>query len=121
MTSFLSVVIPVYNEVDNLIPLTEKLLKIIPRLKESWEIIFVDDGSNDGSTKKISALVKENQYIKAVYLTRNFGQTAALAAGIDHAQGKIIITLDADLQNDPEDIPLLLKTLQQTNACSFGD
>ena len=116
MPNSLSIVIPVYNERDNLIPLTQKILKVMKSLKKSWELILVDDGSTDNGSKLITKIAKEDPHIKAVYLTRNFGQTAALAAGIDQATGDIIITLDADLQNDPQDIPKLLETLKKTKA-----
>jgi glycosyltransferase involved in cell wall biosynthesis len=112
----ISLVCPVFNEHDNLGPLVQTILKVMPGLKREWELILVDDGSTDGSASLMTTLARENAYIKAVHLTRNFGQTAALAAGFDQAKGEVIITLDADLQNDPEDIPLLLKKLEETNA-----
>lgn len=116
MATSLSIVVPVYNEEDSLTLLVQKILKVMPTLKRSWELILVNDGSTDNSSKLISRIAKENFHIKAVHLARNFGQTAALAAGIDKAEGEIIITLDADLQNDPQDIPSLLETLNKTKA-----
>lgn len=116
MKSSISLVCPVFNEEESLAPLVQTILRVMPKLKQDWELILVDDGSLDGSSSLIDKFAQENTYIKAVHLARNFGQTAALAAGIDQAQGEIIITLDADLQNDPEDIPLLLKKLEETNA-----
>lgn len=116
MKSSISLVCPVFNEKENLTPLVEAILKVMPKLKRDWELILVDDGSTDGSASLIRNLDKENQHIRAVHLERNFGQTAALAAGIDQAWGNTVITLDADLQNDPEDIPLLLKKMEETNA-----
>lgn len=113
MNIYLSCVIPVYNEKENLALLAQKILSVLPSLKKTWELILVDDGSNDGSSQVITRLEKENKYIKGIYLTKNFGQTAALAAGIDHALGEIVVTLDADLQNDPADIPKLINTLEE--------
>ncbi|OGD63388.1 hypothetical protein A2160_02815 [Candidatus Beckwithbacteria bacterium RBG_13_42_9] len=111
-----SVVIPVFNEEGNLLELARRLIEILTTLKTSWEIILVDDGSNDKSPIIIDRLAKENKYISALHLTRNFGQTAALAAGIDQAKGDLIITLDADLQNDSADIPLLIDRLDESGA-----
>lgn len=107
---------PVYNEKENLTPLVEQILQAVMPLKTDWELILVDDGSNDGSSKLISQLAQENSHIEALHFSRNYGQTAALAAGVDNAQGEIIVTLDADLQNDPSDIPVLIKTLQETKS-----
>lgn len=116
MSIELSLIIPVYNEKENLVSLVEEILKVMPTLKKSWELILVDDGSTDGSSELMTRIAQENAYIKAVHLNRNFGQTAALSAGIDNARGKLIITLDADLQNDPNDISLLLKILAESRA-----
>jgi glycosyltransferase involved in cell wall biosynthesis len=101
-----SVVIPVFNEHDNLSPLNEEIashLKNVPH-----EIIFVDDGSSDGSREEIQRFARQERNVTAVLLSRNFGQTAALAAGFQEARGEIVIPLDADGQNDPRDIPRLL-------------
>ena len=116
MKTSISLVCPVYNEKENLVSLVQIILKVLPKLNREWELILVDDGSTDNSGKLITRIAKENSHIKAIHLTRNFGQTAALAAGIDKAEGEIIITLDADLQNDPQDIPSLLETLNKTKA-----
>ena len=107
----LSLVIPVYNEVENLRPLTAEITAALADQNLEYEIIFVDDGSNDGSFGLIQALHQEADRICAIRFRRNFGQTAAFAAGFDHAQGKVIVTLDADRQNDPADIPALLAKL----------
>lgn len=107
----LSIVIPVFNEAENIYPLHEQLSEVLENMGRSYEIIFVDDGSEDGSTEKIEELAKADMRIVHIQFRRNFGQTAALAAGFDHAKGEIIITMDADLQNDPKDIPLLLKKM----------
>ncbi len=108
----ISIVIPVYNEVQNLPGLFGRLSEALGVLKQSYEIIMVDDGSKDGSFEKIVELGK-GRPITAIRFKRNFGQTAALSAGIEHAKGEIIVTLDSDLENDPRDIPLLLKKMEE--------
>ncbi len=108
----LSIVIPVYNECDNLVPLEEKLEEELSKLMLSYEIIFIDDGSNDGSPHIIKSLKKNNPRLKLIQFEKNHGQSAAFAAGFKAAKGKIFITLDADMQNNPADIPLLLEKIQ---------
>ncbi len=112
LTKELSVVVPVYNEVENLRPLTEEITAALANQGLDYEIIFVDDGSSDGSFELVRQLHEENGRITAIRFRRNFGQTAAFAAGFDHAKGRIIVTLDADRQNDPADIPALLAKLE---------
>ena len=110
----LSIVIPVYNEVDSLKLLHQALCAALHGITRSWEVIYVDDGSRDGSVKlleEMSAL--DPEHIVIVEFRRNFGQTTAIAAGIDHARGDVIIFLDADLQNDPADIPMMLEKLDE--------
>lgn len=109
----ISVVIPVYNEEDNINLMYEKVVSALDAIGSTWEVIFIDDGSQDSSYSKLEAIGKRNTSIKVVRFVRNFGQTAALAAGIDHAQGEVIIPMDADLQNDPADIKLLLDKLDE--------
>lgn len=110
----LSIIVPVYNEEDNLNILFSAIEKSVENLKLEWELILVDDGSQDGSLQKIREIVKNNpQRVSAVVLRRNFGQTAAIAAGLDHARGEIVVLLDADMQNDPVDIPLLVQKIQE--------
>ena len=109
----LSVIAPVFNELDNLEPLYRKLHTSLARLGRAYEIILVDDGSTDGSWEKLRALAGEARDLRLVRLRRNFGQTAAMSAGIDQARGEIIVMLDADLQNDPDDIPLLLEQMDR--------
>lgn len=104
----LSVVIPVYNEEQNLRPLHEQLRSVLQGLGLSYEIIFVDDGSVDHSYCVLQELHAASDDVRVIRFRRNFGQTAAFAAGFDHARGGLIVTLDADGQNDPSDIPLLL-------------
>lgn len=109
-----SLVIPVYNEKLNLEPLYEAICGAMQGLGKSWEVIFVDDGSTDGSLDILRRLAeKEPQHVRVVVFRRNFGQTAAISAGLDYSQGEIMILLDADLQNDPSDIPLLLQKLDE--------
>ncbi|TAN62477.1 glycosyltransferase, partial [bacterium] len=109
-----SVIVPVHNEEDNVRALTESLSKVMPglRLKE-WELIIIDDGSSDNTFAALTELKKESGHLKVISLRRNFGQTAALAAGIDYAKFEVIVTMDGDMQNDPADIPLLLKKIEE--------
>ena len=110
----LSLIIPVYNEEENLPLLMEGICLSMESLNREWEVIFVEDGSTDHSLDALKRLVEANpEHVRAVVFRRNFGQTAAIAAGIDYARGGIIILLDADLQNDPADIPMLLAKLDE--------
>ena len=111
----LSIVIPVYNEVDNLPLLHEAIHSALDEHPDlNWEAVLVDDGSSDGSLEVLEDLaVSDPAHICVVALRRNFGQTAAIAAGIDHAQGDVIILLDADMQNDPADIPMMVEKINQ--------
>jgi glycosyltransferase involved in cell wall biosynthesis len=109
----ISVVIPVLNEEDNLDRLLEKLQDSMIQLGKTWEFLFIDDGSSDGSYAKLQTFAAKDPRVKVVKFVRNFGQTAALAAGIEYARGQIIIPMDADLQNDPSDIRRLLDKLDE--------
>lgn len=110
----LSLIIPVYNEAQNLPILYDCIQQTLKSIQSIWEIIFVDDGSTDESFDALKSLVeKDPEHVRVVSFRRNFGQTAAITAGIDHAQGEIIVLLDADLQNDPADIPMLLEKLDE--------
>jgi glycosyltransferase involved in cell wall biosynthesis len=110
----LSIVVPVYNEEQNVPLLFDAIEKSVKKIKMPWELILVDDGSQDNSLEKIRELVKKDpEHLQAVILRRNFGQTAAIAAGIDQAKGDIIVLLDADLQNDPADIPLMVSKINE--------
>jgi len=110
----LSLVVPVYNEEENLPLLFDALQQVLSPIGRSWEVIFVDDGSTDKSRQVLEALFeKDSTHVRVVVFRRNFGQTAAIAAGLDHSEGDIIILLDSDMQNDPADIPLLLEKLDE--------
>lgn len=107
----LSVIIPVYDEKENLKPLHQSLSEALR--EQSYEIVYVDDGSQDGSLEVLEEIVREDpQHAQVIELRRNFGQTAAIAAGLDHSSGDVIVTIDADQQNDPADIPLLLEKIE---------
>lgn len=108
-----SIVIPMYNEIENVELLYEEIVTVINQEEKSYEIIFVDDGSRDGTADKIRLLAHEDERVKPVLLRRNFGQTAAMKAGIDFANGKVIVTMDGDLQNDPADIPRMINKLDE--------
>jgi len=110
----LSVIVPVYNEEENLPLLFDAIQNALAPLNQTWELILVDDGSRDGSARALEILHgRDPLRVRVIELRRNFGQTAAIAAGIDHARGGIIVLLDADLQNDPADIPNLLAKLNE--------
>jgi glycosyltransferase involved in cell wall biosynthesis len=109
----LSIVLPVYNEAGSLPQLIPELTDVLQRLGRSYEIIAVDDGSADESVTVLRGLQEDEPNLRIVQFRRNFGQTAAFAAGFDYAQGAIIFTLDADGQNDPADIPRLLEVMEE--------
>ena len=110
--SHLSVVIPVFNERENIAPLHKALTEALA--DRSYDLTFVDDGSVDGSREELRRLVEEDQsHVRLIELRRNFGQTAAIAAGIDHSKGEVVVTIDSDMQNDPQDIPILLDKIEE--------
>lgn len=111
----LSIVIPVYNENENLPLLQSAIQQSLCNLQNlAWEVIYVDDGSSDSSLQVLERLAAEDpDHTRVVALRRNFGQTAAIAAGIDHSQGDILVLMDADMQNDPADIPMMLEKMEQ--------
>jgi len=109
----LSIIAPIYNEEDNVAPLCEKLFEVLPKLDHEFEIIMVNDGSTDRSMESLEEQARKYPKLKVVDLRRNYGQTAAMMAGIDQASGDIIIPIDGDLQNDPADIPRLLEKLNE--------
>lgn len=108
---YVSVVIPIFNEVDNLQILHQRLCSAMENAGWSWEVVYVNDGSTDGTDALLRRLHAEGESVRVIDLTRNFGQTAAMAAGFDHARGEIIVAMDGDLQNDPGDIPRLVEKL----------
>ncbi len=116
----LSVIIPIKDERDNLSPLSEQVREALTPLGCAYEVIFVDDGSVDGSFATLEKLAAADRRVKVVRLRRNFGQTAALQAGIDWSSGDILVTLDGDLQNDPADIPCLLEKLAEGYDAVLG-
>ncbi|HVN87892.1 MAG TPA: glycosyltransferase family 2 protein [Candidatus Binatia bacterium] len=116
----LSVVVPIHNEVDNLEPVQTELGAVLDRWGRSAEVIYVDDGSSDGSFEVLRRLQSSDPRMRVVQLSRNFGQTAALAAGIAHAGGDIIVLMDGDGQNDPAEIPRLLEEIAQGNDLVAG-
>jgi glycosyltransferase involved in cell wall biosynthesis len=108
-----SVVVPVFNEEQSLEPLHQRLVDVLDRTGRSFELLYVDDGSTDRSFDELARIAAKEPRARVVQLRRNFGQTAALTAGIDHARGAVLVFIDADLQNDPVDIPRLLDRLDQ--------
>jgi len=116
----LSVVVPVYNEEANVEPLIGEINGVLRHLGKSYEVIVVDDGSEDQTFAALSKLHREQPALKVVRLKRNFGQTAALAAGLAHARGEIVVLMDGDGQNDPADIPALLAKLAEGNDLVAG-
>ncbi len=110
----LSLIIPVYNEAENLPLLHQRVKQALESLDMGWEVIYVDDGSRDESLKILEEMAANDpQRVTVVSFRRNFGQTAAIAAGIDHAQGELIVLMDADLQNDPADIPMMIDKISE--------
>jgi len=110
---YLSVVIPVYNEKESIEYLYENLNDVLSKLEKPYEVILVDDGSKDGSFIELKKIHEKNNNFKIIRFRKNFGQTPAMSAGFDYARGEVIITLDADLQNDPADIPILLEKINE--------
>jgi glycosyltransferase involved in cell wall biosynthesis len=108
----ISVVIPAYNEEENLVPLTSMLVETLGAVGQPYELLWVDDGSTDGTASVLQDLAAKHPAVRVTRLRRNAGQTAAMDAGFKRARGQIVVTLDADLQNDPHDIPRLLEALQ---------
>lgn len=108
-----SFLIPVYNEVQTIAPLCEAIVKVMDELCKTFEILLIDDGSTDGSTEAAKALVAQDERIMVLELRGNFGKSAALCAGIDHAQGDILVTMDADLQDDPSELPRFFQKMDE--------
>ncbi len=108
----ISVVVPFYNEEENIKPLHEQLSSVLKSLNRKYEIIFVDDGSTDGTFKNMLKVHEKDDRVKIIKFRKNFGQSAALKAGFDHAKGDFIISMDGDLQNDPADIQKLIEKIE---------
>ncbi|MGC8685819.1 MAG: glycosyltransferase family 2 protein [bacterium] len=113
MSIYISIVIPVFNEVNSIDQLYTELKEVISTHNYEAEIIFVNDGSVDGSMDKLRGIASKDKTVKVISFKRNYGQTPAISAGIERADGKIIITMDADLQNDPHDIPALVSKIEE--------
>ena len=109
----ISVVLPVFDEQDNLRPVYDQIIRSLGNDRHSYEILFVDDGSRDGSFDVLAELQKNDDKVRVIRFRKNFGQTAAMSAGFEHARGKIIVAMDADLQNDPADIPKMIDKLNE--------
>ena len=111
---YLSIVIPTFNEQDSLAQLKEALDKALKDFQQPWEVVFVDDGSHDRSAQVLEEIaLADPEHARVILLRRNFGQTTAIAAGIDHVHGDVVVLMDADLQNDPADIPLMIEKLEE--------
>jgi glycosyltransferase involved in cell wall biosynthesis len=109
----ISVIIPVFNEEKNIFPLCEKLISTLKHLHQGYEVIFIDDGSTDKTLEQLRSVTQKDPKIKVISFLRNYGQTAAISAGIDFSKGTIIVPMDGDLQNDPGDILLLLGEIEK--------
>lgn len=109
----ISVILPVLNEEENLIDMNAEIIEVVENLDTEYEVIYIDDGSTDSSFEILHKLHQQNPKIKVIQFRRNFGQTAGLAAGFENASGDVIITMDSDRQNDPNDIPMLLDKINE--------
>jgi glycosyltransferase involved in cell wall biosynthesis len=109
----LSVIVLVYNELESIAPMHEELLGVLEALDLSYEVLYIDDGSRDGSTERLGQLAARDRHVRVVSFRRNFGQTAAVQAGIDHSRGEILVFMDGDMQNDPHDIPRLMEKIDE--------
>jgi glycosyltransferase involved in cell wall biosynthesis len=116
----ISVVVPIHNEEPSILPLYDRLTAVMEKIRKPYEILFVDDASTDRSFDLLANLVETDGRLKVIRLRRNFGQTAALAAGFDEAQGSVVISLDGDLQHAPEDIPALLAKIEEGYDIASG-
>jgi len=109
----ISIIIPLYNEEDSVTPLYEAIVKSVDRMGIDYEILFVDDGSKDNTVAVASKLAEQDKRLRIIKFRRNYGQTPAMAAGIDNAKGNVLVTMDGDLQNDPDDIPMLVRKIDE--------
>jgi glycosyltransferase involved in cell wall biosynthesis len=115
-----SVVVPLFNERDNLAPLHDELNQVLERLSRSYELIFVDDGSTDGGVQVLRDIKARDQHVRVMRLARNSGQTAALACGLQHAMGTVVVAIDGDGENDPADIPRLIAKIDEGYDLASG-
>ncbi len=118
--ALLSIVIPIHNEEPAILPLYDRLIAVLDRLHTEYEILFIDDASTDRSFELLANLAETDCRLKVIRLRRNFGQTAALAAGFDDAQGDVVVSMDGDLQHDPEDIPSLVEKINEGYDIASG-
>ena len=116
----LSVIVPLYNEEENVFPLYRSIVAALAPLGLNYELILVDDGSSDATVARARKLAEQDERLKLLVLRRNYGQTPAMAAGIDHASGGILVTMDGDLQNDPTDIPVLIEQIRAGHDIAVG-
>src|SRR6202167_6828696 len=116
----ISIVVPIHNEEPSILPLYDRLTAVMEKVRKPYEILFVDDASTDRSFDLLANLVETDGRLKVIRLRRSFGQTAALSAGFDEAQGNVIISLDGDLQHAPEDIPALLEKIEEGYDIASG-
>jgi glycosyltransferase involved in cell wall biosynthesis len=116
----ISIIVPIFNEQENIPILYEKLVAVMEAENRPFEILFINDGSGDDSERVLDETAQKDDRCKIIHFSRNLGQTSALMAGVDYAKGEIIVPIDADLQNDPEDIPLLLQKLEEGSDVVSG-
>jgi len=112
-SDLVSVIVPLYNEVDNVQPMYDELVEVLTQQPRPFELVLVDDGSRDGTVARLKQLAASDERVKLVLFRRNFGQTAAMQAGIQNSSGELLLTIDGDLQNDPRDIPMMLDKLDE--------
>ena len=120
MTAYISIVVPVYNEENSLPLFYKELIGALGKTKKTYEIIFVDDGSTDKSFNVLEGLREKDQHLRVAKLDRNYGQHPALAAGFELAKGEIIVIMDADSQNDPDDIPRFIEKIEEGYSMVWG-
>ncbi|MDD4278716.1 MAG: glycosyltransferase family 2 protein [Candidatus Sumerlaeales bacterium] len=120
-TTDITVIAPCYNELDNLVPLIDEIYAVLSKTGRSFEILYVDDHSNDGTTEKLDSLVTERDYLRVVHHNNNYGESAGNLTGFANARGRLVFTIDADLQNDPADMPEMIRILEEEHLdCVTG-
>src|SRR5437773_7529395 len=119
-TPHVSVIVLVYNGLDSVEPLHRELVGVLEALGTSFEVLYVDDGSRDGSTERLGQIAARDERVRVVSFRRNFGRTAAVQAGIDHSRGAVLVFFDGDMQNDPHDIPHLLEKMDEGYDVASG-